>query len=133
MIQLIHCQCGAKQQSQTLSLTSFCWCHLRIKSATTRAIISKLQTVFIQLLTIIIFTISVYLPLSDSRECPNMWDTFYRTNSNFNICIRRLPETVTWYDGEQQCQDWMGNPLAWNETLNNLMNQRAFEITETGI
>ena len=95
-----------------------------------------LQTFFVQLctsLTINIFTISVYLPQADSQECPNLWEKFYRTNSNFDICIRRLPETVTWYNGEQQCQDWMGNPLAWNETLNNRMNQRAFEITETGI
>ena len=95
-----------------------------------------LQTVFVQLctsLTINIFTISVYLPQADSQECPNLWEKFYRTNSNINICIRRLPETVTWYDGEQQCQDWMGNPLAWNETLDNRMNLKAFEITETGI
>jgi hypothetical protein len=74
-----------------------------------------------------------FVPNVDTLECPYLWHAFRRSYSNFNMCIFRLPNMVTWYEGEEQCQHFVGQPLAWNETLIDANKEGSiFNINETG-
>ena len=74
-----------------------------------------------------------FVPKVDTLSCPYLWHAFRRSYSNFDMCIFRLPDMVTWDEGKEQCQDFVGQPLAWNETLYDAKsNGSVFRINETG-
>ena len=74
-----------------------------------------------------------FVPKVDTLECPYLWHAVRRSYSNFDMCIFRLPNMVTWYEGEEQCQHFVGQPLARNETLIDANKEGSiFNINETG-